>query len=85
MYSYLITQTLFRIPVSENVPCAAIRFAREIIYQPDCILRDKFPNLVQATDYEDGGHFAALETPDILTHDIFSAVLKMEDFHKQRK
>lgn len=72
----------FRIPISEKVPCAVARFPNEIIYQVDWILKDKYPNLVQTTDFEDGGHFAAFEVPEVLAEDIFSSVFKMRRYRK---
>lgn len=37
----------------------------------------KFPKLVQANFYQDGGHFAAFELPKILADDIYSFVEKV--------
>lgn len=64
------------------MPCAVARFPYEIAYQPDWILRDKYANLVQTTDFEEGGHFAPFEVPESLAEDIFSAVVKMRKFRQ---
>ncbi|KOB77874.1 Juvenile hormone epoxide hydrolase-like protein 1, partial [Operophtera brumata] len=47
--------------------------AQEIAHLPDWILKDKFVNLVRSTTLDFGGHFAALQTPQVLVDDIFAA------------
>lgn len=64
------------------VPSACARFPHELAYQPDCILKMRYKNLVQATDMDDGGHFAAFEVPEKLAGDIWTAIHKMEKFHE---
>ncbi|XP_052755319.1 juvenile hormone epoxide hydrolase-like isoform X2 [Galleria mellonella] len=66
------------------VPTAAINFKYEVLYQPDWILRDKFPNLVSSNTLDLGGHFAALQTPQVLVDDIFSATAKFLDFNAKK-
>lgn len=73
--------SLFRIPISKRVPCAAARFPFDIVYQPDNILKDKYVNLIHSRDFPSGGHFAALENPKQLVKDIYAAVEKMEEMH----
>lgn len=75
----------FRIPIKEDVPCACARFAQEITYNTDWILRDKYTNLIQTTDFDKGGHFAALEEPQLLAQDIVSAVRRMERWRNGKK
>lgn len=71
--------------IPTTVPTAAINFLYEVIYQPDWILRDKFPNLVRSTVYEYGGHFAALQTPRELVDDVFAATVEFIKFHSKSK
>ncbi|GJQ78774.1 Jheh2 [Trypoxylus dichotomus] len=75
------------IPIDPKIPCAVARFPNEVLYQPDCILRDKFPNLIQSTDFNEGGHFAAMENglAEPFAQDIFSAVNKMRDLSNEVK
>ncbi|KAF2879071.1 hypothetical protein ILUMI_27106 [Ignelater luminosus] len=80
-----LAHRVMEIPIKENVPCACARFAHEIIYNTDWILRDKFTNLIQTTDFDKGGHFAALEEPQLLAQDIVSAVRKMERWRNGKK
>ncbi|KAJ2938737.1 hypothetical protein O0L34_g3349 [Tuta absoluta] len=63
------------------VPTACIKFKHDIIYTPDIVLKQKYTNYLQSTAVEDGGHFAAMEMPDILADDIFEAVGKFLEFH----
>lgn len=60
------------IPVT--VPYACAKFKHEVSYFSDTMLKDKFVNLMQSTDFDDGGHFAALEVPELLAEDVWSAM-----------
>lgn len=64
-----------RIPIT--VPSACAIFPNEIFPQPPGLLKEKYRNLVYASEHSDGGHFPALEVPDILAEDIFVAIQKM--------
>ncbi|KAM3964889.1 juvenile hormone epoxide hydrolase-like protein 1 [Aphomia sociella] len=66
------------------VPTAAINFRYEVMYQPDWILKDKFPNLVSSTTVDIGGHFAALHTPVLFVDDIFKATTAIIAFNAKR-
>ncbi|XP_063710119.1 juvenile hormone epoxide hydrolase 2-like [Culicoides brevitarsis] len=61
-----------------TVPTACARFKHDIRHLSDFVLKDKFVNLVQSTYHEKGGHFAAMELPDVLAKDIFDFVSKVE-------
>lgn len=67
---------LHRVPV--QVPVACSRFVRDISHMLDWQLRDKYPNLVQSTWHEDGGHFAAMEVPQTLYADFVEFVGKIK-------
>lgn len=58
-----------------SAPAACARFAHELLYHPDAILKLKFKNLVHTADY-DGGHFPAFEVPEVLAQDLFIATEK---------
>lgn len=64
-----------RIPTP--VPTACARFRYELMHQIDWVLQEKYPNLVQANHFEDGGHFAAMQLPKVLYQDIVSFVKKV--------
>ncbi|CAG7785205.1 unnamed protein product, partial [Allacma fusca] len=55
----------FKVPTGCLVP----RW-EQFIGQPKSIVKDTSPNLISYTYAEDGGHFFALEHPDILAKDF---------------
>ncbi|XP_018570556.1 juvenile hormone epoxide hydrolase-like [Anoplophora glabripennis] len=79
LYCLFFASIFNNIPV--EVPSACARFSNELIVHPDCILRDKFMNLVQISDLE-GGHFAAFEAPEALAGDVYAFVEKVEALRK---
>ncbi|XP_031346451.1 juvenile hormone epoxide hydrolase 1-like [Photinus pyralis] len=66
------------------VPSACARFPYEIMYQSDCILKDKYTVLVQTSDFPTGGHFAAFEEPKVFSEDVWLAVQKFRDLLKKK-
>ncbi|KAK9732161.1 Epoxide hydrolase N terminus [Popillia japonica] len=68
------------IPIT--VPTACAKFANEILYQSDELLKHKYTNLLQSTDFPDGGHFAALEVPQLLARDMWNAFEKFLNYKK---
>lgn len=59
------------------VPTACARFKHDLAHSMDWQLKDKFTNLIQSTYYDVGGHFAALEQPDLLFQDFAKFVKKV--------
>ncbi|KAL1508971.1 hypothetical protein ABEB36_003783 [Hypothenemus hampei] len=70
-----MAEGLNEIPVT--VPTACARFKHELSIQPKSILKHGYLNLVQTTDFEDGGHFAAFEVPDLLANDVYDFIKKV--------
>lgn len=66
---------LWRVPT--QVPTCCVRFANDIGQSLDWQLIDKYPNLIQSSWYENGGHFAAMEVPQILYKDFVQFVHKL--------
>lgn len=64
--------------VQTNVPtgCARLRF--DLAHTIDWALQEKFTNLIHSTYHQNGGHFAALQFPDVLAKDFMSFVRKLE-------
>lgn len=60
---------------------AAARFPREIGFSTKWQLNEKYKNIIQVSDMPKGGHFAALEEPELLADDIRSAMIKFEYYH----
>lgn len=71
--------------IPTDVPTWGIKFKHELQFHPDCILRMKYKNYLQSTVVEDGGHFAALEMPDVMANDIYQAVDTFVEFHGGQK
>ncbi|XP_041972509.1 juvenile hormone epoxide hydrolase-like [Aricia agestis] len=71
--------------IPTNVPTWGIKFKHELAFYPDCVLKLKYKNYLHSTVVEDGGHFAALEMPDVLADDIFEAVDTFQLFHSSGK
>ncbi|KAK9732158.1 hypothetical protein QE152_g13048 [Popillia japonica] len=69
------------IPIT--VPTACAKFANEILYQSNELLKHKFTNLLQSTDIPDAGHFAALEVPQLLAEDMWTAFEKFLNYYSR--
>lgn len=65
-----------RIPT--RVPAACAKFKYELMHTLDWALRDHFTNLIQSNHFDDGGHFAAMQLPNVLYKDLVEFVKKVE-------
>lgn len=63
--------------VPTNVPTGCARFRHDISHRLDWQLKSKYQNLVHSTYHNDGGHFIALERPDVLHADFIDFVKKL--------
>lgn len=52
---------------------------REIIAMPKSLLHGRFKNIVSYTEMPRGGHFFALEEPELLSADVIKFVKIVED------
>lgn len=66
-----------RVPTEVPVGCA--RFKYELAHMYDGVLKEKFPKLIHSTHHEDGGHFAAMQLPNVLYNDFLDFVRKNID------
>ena len=84
-FRLLITDYLifFRIPTP--VPTWTIHATDEILYQSPTLLRLKFKNLLNSTVLDTGGHFLALEKPDVFADDVLNAIQEFRRWHRQNK
>lgn len=64
--------------VRTHVPTGCTRFRYDIGHTIDWALQEKFTNLIHSTYHTNGGHFAALQLPDVLAKDFMSFVKKLE-------
>ncbi|XP_034825793.1 juvenile hormone epoxide hydrolase-like isoform X1 [Maniola hyperantus] len=71
--------------IPTEVPTWGIKFKHDLVFHPDSMLKLKFKNYLHSTIVEDGGHFAAMENPDILAADVFDAVNTFLQFHNHTK
>ncbi|OHE97717.1 epoxide hydrolase [Colletotrichum orchidophilum] len=58
------------IPTSKETPLGYSCFPAEISFLPKAWAEESFPNLKFYRSHEKGGHFAALEQPEILLQDV---------------
>lgn len=63
--------------VPTNVPTGCARFRHDIVHRLDWQLRSKYPNLVHSTYHRHGGHFIALQLPDVLHNDFIAFAQKL--------
>lgn len=64
-----------RVPVKVSTGCA--RFKHDLAHEFDWQLKGKFPQLIHSTYHTNGGHFAAMELPDVLYNDFTQFVKKL--------
>jgi len=57
-------------------PVGVAHFRNEIMHQFNFLTSEKFKNIVHNGYHEHGGHFAALQVPDVLYQDFVEFVLK---------
>ncbi|XP_055376706.1 juvenile hormone epoxide hydrolase 1-like [Condylostylus longicornis] len=87
LYAEGITETLNtemgRVPANPPTGCA--RFRYDLAHSLDWQLEEKFPNLIHSKHYPDGGHFIAMQKPEILHRDFIEFIRKSLEFHKKNK
>lgn len=66
------------------VPSACAQFPHEITYLPASLLKDRYKNLIRATKLPRGGHFAAMEEPQLLAEDVWISVKAFEEIRKKK-
>lgn len=67
---------LERVPTT--VPTGCARFKNDLAHSFDWQLASKYPNLIQSTWYRHGGHFSAMQLPDVLYNDFIQFVRKLK-------
>lgn len=60
-----------------QVPTGCARFKHDLIHEFDWQLQSRFPKLIHSTYHRKGGHFAALEQPEVLYDDFMQFVKKL--------
>ncbi|CAH0598404.1 unnamed protein product [Chrysodeixis includens] len=67
------------------VPTWTIHAKDEILYQSPTLLKIKFPNLLNSTVLDTGGHFLALELPRVFADDVLHALDAFRRYRKKNK
>ncbi|XP_017770381.1 PREDICTED: juvenile hormone epoxide hydrolase-like, partial [Nicrophorus vespilloides] len=57
-----VPMPLYQYPISTKVPCSCPKFTKQIFYQASWIYKDKFTNVVQATNFQEWGHRMLFQT-----------------------
>ncbi|XP_051170363.1 juvenile hormone epoxide hydrolase 1-like [Leptopilina boulardi] len=71
------------VPLHKPVACAI--FPYEIFYQSQSLLQSRYPNIIQFNHLPRGGHFAAMEEPQLLADDVYLFVEKVEKQLKEEQ
>eukprot|EP00914_Ancora_sagittata_P001373 GHVO01003604.1.p1 GENE.GHVO01003604.1~~GHVO01003604.1.p1 ORF type:complete len:458 (-),score=46.09 GHVO01003604.1:17-1390(-) len=74
---YDLTEALPWAKVPVEAPVGLAAFKHELYNSPIFLMKNKFPNVVQHSVLPHGGHFAALQVPEVLARDFFSFVKKI--------
>lgn len=64
--------------VPTNVPTGCARFKHDLAHELDWQLTAKYTSLVHSTYYRNGGHFAALQLPEVLYKDFIDFAKKVD-------
>ena len=67
-----------------RVPSGAADFPGELFNRPESWIRYKYVNLLQYNTYTRGGHFAAMEVPELLVKDFREFVQTVETFGSEK-
>jgi juvenile hormone epoxide hydrolase len=62
--------------VAVEVPVGAAHFRNEIQHQFNFLTQERFKKIIHNSYFEHGGHFAALQLPDVLYKDFVAFVKK---------
>lgn len=62
--------------VAVTVPTGAAYFKHEFYPQFPFLLKDRFKNIIHVSYFDEGGHFASMQVPELLYQDIVNFVAK---------
>ncbi|CAH0598405.1 unnamed protein product [Chrysodeixis includens] len=69
--------------ITTPVPTWVIQAKSELIYMSPEMLKYTFTNLLDTTVLDYGGHFLALELPEIFSEDLLNAITKFRSWHEK--
>jgi len=81
--NFPLNHDISRIPL--QMPVGFADFPEELYRAPLFLLLGKFPNLIQYTRMPRGGHFAAMEVPELLAGDIIGFAWEVDKKLKMHK
>lgn len=67
---------LDRVPI--KVPSGCTRFYHDLLHFTDSHLKTRYTNLIHSTYHKDGGHFPAMELPELLYADFIEFIEKLK-------
>jgi microsomal epoxide hydrolase len=67
-----VTPSLLPLAVPLAVPLGVAVYPHDILLPIGRLADRAFPNIVQWSEFDRGGHFAAMEQPDLFVHDLRS-------------
>eukprot|EP00092_Neocalanus_flemingeri_P056792 GFUD01067373.1.p1 GENE.GFUD01067373.1~~GFUD01067373.1.p1 ORF type:complete len:472 (+),score=108.11 GFUD01067373.1:30-1445(+) len=76
-FPLLMDRDISRIPI--EMPVGFADFPKELYRAPKYLISGKFPHLIQYTRMPRGGHFAAMEEPQLLAEDIIKFINTVEE------
>ncbi|KAL0860661.1 hypothetical protein ABMA27_010006 [Loxostege sticticalis] len=85
LYSEFLNKRVFAMRIDDiptPVPTWIVQARHELGYVPSWLLTSKFPNLVNATHLDDGGHFLAFEMPKEFSQDVLDAITAFRKLQK---
>ncbi|XP_050669369.1 juvenile hormone epoxide hydrolase-like [Leptidea sinapis] len=71
--------------IPTSVPTWVTQAKYEVSYTLNLVLKSKYPNLVNETILDDGGHFLAMELPEIFSNDVLKAIGEFRKLNKEYK
>ncbi|CAH0687035.1 unnamed protein product [Chilo suppressalis] len=70
--------------IPTQVPMCTIQTKNEIVYLPPWLIKLKYPNHLRDNPLDEGGHFLALELPQVFSEDILDAVKTIRQWYKNK-
>ncbi|CAH2236588.1 jg23943, partial [Pararge aegeria aegeria] len=71
--------------IPSPVPTVSLQAKNEVSFTPTWAIQRKFPNLIRNTVLDDGGHFLALELPQLFSDDVIKAIGEFRAWHKNNR
>ncbi|CAB3226265.1 unnamed protein product [Arctia plantaginis] len=87
IYAETVNVRMFKLGILSEptpVPTWTIHAKDEIFYQSPIMLKVKYPNLLHSTVLPSGGHFLALEDPEIFSEDVLKALATFRAWHNKQ-